>query len=58
MTKFYIDASGNYIGGFCGAEPPAGAIEVDSPPEHGWQKYINGAWLPLTDEQLQQLGAK
>lgn len=55
MTKYFIDAQGNYIGGFCGAEPPEGAIEVPQPPEHGWQKYSNGAWLPLTDEQKQIL---
>lgn len=56
ITKFYIDEAGNYIGGFSeGNESiPPGAIEIDSPPAHGWQKYDlnNAVWLPLTDEQL------
>ena len=57
MTKYFIDAQGNYIGGFCGAEPPEGSIEVSGPPNHGWQKYDiqNGVWLPLTPEQISQL---
>jgi hypothetical protein len=27
-TKHYVTVSGEYIGGFCGTEPPTGAIEV------------------------------
>jgi hypothetical protein len=32
MTKFYVDNAGHYLGGFDGAEPPEGAIEVAAPP--------------------------
>jgi hypothetical protein len=45
MTKFYVDTLGVYLGGFDGAEPPAGAIEVTEPPAHGDDKWINGAWV-------------
>jgi hypothetical protein len=45
MTQFYVDALGNYIGGFDGAEPPAGAIEVPEPPAHGDDKWIDGTWM-------------
>jgi hypothetical protein len=52
-TKFYIDNNGNYIGGFSEGNPaiPVGVIEVEAPPAHGWQKYSDGVWLPLTPEQ-------
>jgi hypothetical protein len=48
MTKFFVDISGNYIGGFDGAEPPVGAIEVPTPPEHASQKWEEDAWEPYT----------
>lgn len=45
-TKHYIDDDGAYIGGFGdGAEPPAGAIKVDTPPKDGRDRFINGAWV-------------
>jgi hypothetical protein len=28
MTKYFVDDKGAYLGGFVGAEPPPGAIEV------------------------------
>lgn len=34
-TKFYRDSDGNYLGGFDGALPPEGAIEIPEPPPHG-----------------------
>lgn len=52
MAKFFIDQDGNYLGGFDGAEPPDGAIEIESPPDHGADKLIGGAWVksaPLPD---------
>lgn len=54
MTKFYVDAQGRYLGGFDGAEPPDGAIEVSSPPEHGTDIWTNGAWtiIPIVPEQV------
>lgn len=56
-TKYFINSDGDYIGGFLGAIPQNGAIEVDSPPTHGWQKYDlgNNVWFPLTDDQLKVL---
>lgn len=32
MTQYFVDEQGRYLGGFDGAEPPAGAIEVPYPP--------------------------
>jgi len=46
-TKFFVDDAGNYIGGFDGAEPPAGAIEVAPPPDDARQKWNGEEWLPL-----------
>lgn len=45
MTKFYVNGAGVYIGGFDGAQPPAGATEVATPPSNGADKWINGAWI-------------
>jgi hypothetical protein len=45
-TKYYVNAEGDYVGAFCGANPPNWAIEVDSPPAHGFDKWVNGAWVP------------
>lgn len=65
-TKYYVDASGNYLGGFAdildkkgkvlhetGAIPER-AIEVLSPPDHGLQIYdlINNKWIPLDLSKL------
>lgn len=50
MTRFFVDADGNYLGGFDGAEPPAGAIEVPSPPPHGLDTWNGSAWVPHTPE--------
>jgi hypothetical protein len=46
MTTFYRDAAGNYLGGFDGASPPIGAIEVPFPPSDGRMKWdlVNGGW--------------
>jgi hypothetical protein len=60
-TKYYVDAEGNFLGGFGGkVEPviPEGAILVNNPPDHAWQKYdiLNGQWLALTAEQHALLG--
>lgn len=45
-TKFFVDVDGNYIGGFDGAMPPAGSIEIPEPPEHGWmvRNMDTGEW--------------
>lgn len=44
MTKFYVDASGNYLGGFDGAQPPIGSTEVPFPPQDGRMIWNNGSW--------------
>ena len=46
-TKYYVDSFGCYLGGFAGAQPPAGAIEVNSPPEDARQKWDGLKWLPF-----------
>ncbi len=48
MTKFYIDAIGNYLGGFDGAAAPAAAIEVADPPAHGAMTWDGKAWQTPT----------
>lgn len=45
MTKFYVDALGAYLGGFDGAEPQAGAIEVQTPPSNGADMWVDGTWV-------------
>lgn len=45
MTRFFVDAAGRYLGGFDGAAPPAGAVEVDGPPPHGLMKRDGAAWV-------------
>jgi hypothetical protein len=45
MTRFYVDVAGAYIGGFDGAPPPAGAIEVPAPPPHGLMRRVAGNWI-------------
>lgn len=44
MTKYFVDAVGNYLGGFDGAEPPKGAIEVATPPIDGRCKWDGLKW--------------
>lgn len=52
MTKYFIDSNNMYVGGFDGAEPPDGSIEVPNPPPHALRyKFLNGAWEKITDAQ-------
>jgi hypothetical protein len=51
-TLYYVDVNGNYIGGFSGAEPPEGSIEVPTAPDDARQKWLNGAWQPVVDDQI------
>lgn len=44
MTKYFVDGNGAYIGGFDGAEPPAGAVEVPTAPQDASQTWASGAW--------------
>lgn len=60
-TKYFIDASGSYIGAFTdGATPPSNSFEVFNPPLHGKQIWSNGSWLPLekTKEEQQEARVK
>lgn len=50
MTKWFVDPSGNYIGGFDGYPPPVGSVEVPSPPDDGRQKWVNNAWQAYTPD--------
>lgn len=47
MTKFYVDGQGNYLGGFDGAEPPQGAVEVPAAPTHAAHKWTGSAWAEV-----------
>lgn len=54
MTQYYIDQQGHYLGGFDGAEPPAGAIEVPIAPERASDIWERGAWSakPVVPESV------
>lgn len=45
-TKYFVDTAGNYIGGFAGAKPPPGAIEVPRAPAHGLDTWDGTQWVP------------
>lgn len=48
MTKYFVDLTGKYIGGFDGAEPPKDTVEVPHAPENACNLWVNGEWqLPL-----------
>ena len=59
ITKYYINFEGSYLGGFSEGNPfiPQDAIEIQYPPEHGWQRYdkINNVWIPLSPDQLKMI---
>ena len=58
-TKHYVTSEGVYIGGFGdGAEPPAGAIEVLTAPDHAAQLWLNGVWLPYVSPKAEQEAAR
>ncbi len=46
MTQYFVDTNGNYLGGFDGAEPPQGAIEVPTAPNHGLDTWDGAQWVP------------
>lgn len=45
-ARFFVDAAGRYVGGFDGAPPPAGAVEVPSAPDDARQVWDGAAWGP------------
>lgn len=50
MTKFYADTDGRYLGGYDGAEPPAGAIEVPYAPDDARQVRVGQSWGAVPPE--------
>lgn len=50
MTKYFVDANGSYVGGFDGAEPPEGSVEVPEAPVDARQIWSETAWgdIPVT----------
>ena len=56
-VKYFIDADNNYIGGFDGAEPPTGSVEVSSPPSDARQKWNGTGWdnLPASVVAIQTI---
>jgi hypothetical protein len=42
MTKYFVDKSGRYLGGFDGATPPDDSIEVPSAPDEASQIWDGG----------------
>lgn len=54
-TKYYVNASGTYIGGFAGAEPPAGAIEVPTAPQDARQVWQSNDWSPVPVDVPQEV---
>lgn len=60
MTKFYVNVQGKYLGGFDGAEPPAGAIEVAEAPTDGRHVWNGTAWAEVKTmaEEIAACGAQ
>lgn len=57
QTKFFVDAAGNYIGAFCGAEPLAGAIEVPTAPADSRDTWQFPGWDCLERLRGERLSA-
>ncbi|WP_156941371.1 hypothetical protein [Mesorhizobium sp. LNJC405B00] len=47
MTQYFVDGTGAYLGGFDGAEPPEGALEVPSAPDDARQVWDGSQWGPV-----------
>ncbi|WP_156936488.1 hypothetical protein [Mesorhizobium sp. LNJC384A00] len=47
MTQYFVDDAGAYLGGFDGAEPPEGALEVPSAPDDARQVWDGSQWGPV-----------
>lgn len=54
MTKYYASQTGIYLGGFDGANPPAGAIEIASPPIDGRMIWDGTKWIdnPIFKQEI------
>lgn len=44
MTQYFVDGNGAYLGGYDGADPPDGAIEVPEAPADASQTWDGHAW--------------
>jgi hypothetical protein len=53
MTRYYVNAQGNYIGGFNGANPPQGAIEVPNAPNDGRDTWNGQQWVAYVQLKTQ-----
>lgn len=49
-TKYYVNATGKYLGAFDGAPAPAGGIQIASPPADARQTWIGSGWSALPQE--------
>ncbi len=58
ITKYFVDSDGKYLGGFDGAKPPAGSIEVPNPPNHGTDNLVNGQWVKAASRNNSELLAQ
>lgn len=52
-TKYYVDSLGNYLGGFQGATPPEGSMEVPFAPGHAKDKWNGTGYTkdPVRDKE-------
>lgn len=48
MTRYYVDNTGAYLGGFDGVDPPDGAVEVPTPPDDARCIWDGAAWSSVT----------
>jgi hypothetical protein len=48
MSKYFVDAVGNYLGAFDGAKQPNNSVEVATPPQHALDKFQDGEWIAYT----------
>lgn len=50
MPRYFVDADGTFLGVFIdGAPPPEGAIEIQTPPGNGADRWNGSAWEPAPD---------
>lgn len=58
MTKYFVNDKGAYLGGFDGAEPPAGSIEVPNPPEFAMMTWNGKAWIISPEVKQEMVSAQ
>lgn len=49
-TKHYVDQSGVYVGGYSGAEPPEGSVEVPYAPDDARQVWDGSQWSEVPEQ--------